>query len=167
VEFLTSVEILQCVCIKNGRSHFLKIRLRSCSKIFLSGPGREFFKFENPTPVRNLATVDPTEIYPCFFLRNGHADSCYWRNWKWLHTRVLFFTIFWLRVRIRNKNQNPAGVHSDTPDPMCNPIQIMFHFAFFLLALCLKVLMLECLHFSHTTGSLRDDRWMTLQLRCC
>jgi len=30
-----------------------------------------------------------------------------------------------------------------------------------------KVLMLECLHFSHTTGSLHYDGWMTLQLGCC
>ena len=42
-----------------------------------------FFKFENPTPVRTPATIiDATVIYPCFYLRNNHTDSCYCRNWK-------------------------------------------------------------------------------------
>jgi len=42
---------------------------------------RQFFKFENPTPVQTLATIiDQTEIYPCFYLRNEHTDSCYCRN---------------------------------------------------------------------------------------
>ena len=40
-------------------------------------------------------------------------------------------------------------------------------FSFSLLAVYHKVLMLECLHFSHTTGSLHHDGWMTLQLRRC
>jgi len=35
------------------------------------------------------------------------------------------------------------------------------------LAVYLKVLMLKCLHFSHTTGPLRYDGWMTLQLERC
>jgi len=40
-----------------------------------------FFKFENPTPVQTPATViDPSVIYPCFYLRNDHTDSCYCRN---------------------------------------------------------------------------------------
>ena len=38
------------------------------------GPGLEIFKFQNPV------TIGPTEIYPCFFLRNGHTDSYYCRN---------------------------------------------------------------------------------------
>ena len=42
---------------------------------------RKFFKFENPTPVQTPATIiDPTVIYPCFYLRNDHTDSCYCRN---------------------------------------------------------------------------------------
>ena len=43
---------------------------------------RNFFKLENPTPVLTPATIDPTEIYLCFYLRNDHADSCYCRIWK-------------------------------------------------------------------------------------
>ena len=44
---------------------------------------RKFFKYENPTPVQTPATIiDPTEIYPCFTLRNDHTDSCYCRNRK-------------------------------------------------------------------------------------
>ena len=45
-------------------------------------PVREFFKFEKPSPVHTPATIDPTEIYPCFYLRNDHTDSCYCWNWK-------------------------------------------------------------------------------------
>jgi len=37
----------------------------------------KFFKFENPTPLQTPATIDPTEIHPCFYLRNDHAKSCY------------------------------------------------------------------------------------------
>jgi len=44
---------------------------------------RLFFKFENLTPVQTPATIiNPTIIYPCFYLRNDHKDSCYCRNWK-------------------------------------------------------------------------------------
>jgi len=60
------------------RSNFFRLRLRSCSKIFESG-FRQFFKVENPTPVKTPA---PTIIYQCFYLRNDHIDSCSFRNWK-------------------------------------------------------------------------------------
>jgi len=43
---------------------------------------RKYFKFENPTPVQTPATIDPTEIYPCFCSRNDHEGPCYCRNWK-------------------------------------------------------------------------------------
>ena len=44
---------------------------------------RQFFKFENPTPVQTPVTInDPTAIYPCFYYRNDHTDSCYCRNLK-------------------------------------------------------------------------------------
>ena len=44
---------------------------------------RQFFKFENPTPVQTPSTIiDPTVIYPCFYLINDHTDSWYCRNWK-------------------------------------------------------------------------------------
>ena len=35
-------------------------------------PVWQFFKFENPTPVQTPATIDPTVIFPCFYLRNDH-----------------------------------------------------------------------------------------------
>ena len=40
-------------------------------------------------------------------------------------------------------------------------------FSFSLLADYLNILMLECVHFSHITGSLHYDGWMMLQLGCC
>ena len=43
---------------------------------------RKVYKFENPTPFQIRANIDPTEIYPCFYSRNDHADACYCRNWK-------------------------------------------------------------------------------------
>jgi len=44
---------------------------------------RLFFKFQNPTSVQTPATIiDPTIIYPCFYLRNDRTDSCYCRNGK-------------------------------------------------------------------------------------
>ena len=44
---------------------------------------RQFFKFENPTFVQTLATIiDPTVIYPCFYLKNYHTDSCHCQKWK-------------------------------------------------------------------------------------
>jgi len=70
---------------RGGRSHFFKLRLRSCSKSFNPGPVRvrQYFKFENPTPVQTPATIiNQTLIYPCFYLRNNHTDSCHYRNWK-------------------------------------------------------------------------------------
>jgi len=42
----------------------------------------KFFKFENPNLVQTPATIDPTKIYPCFYLRNSHSESCYCRKWK-------------------------------------------------------------------------------------
>jgi len=44
---------------------------------------RQFFKFENPTPVQTPARIiNPTVTYPCFYSRNDHTDSCYCRNRK-------------------------------------------------------------------------------------
>jgi len=44
---------------------------------------RLFFKFENPTPVQTPVTIiDPTVIYPCFYLRNDRKDYCCCRNGK-------------------------------------------------------------------------------------
>jgi len=44
---------------------------------------QQFFKFENPTPVQTPATIiNPTVIYPCFYLRNDCTNSCCCRNGK-------------------------------------------------------------------------------------
>ena len=48
------------------------------------GLGVESFQIWESGPVRTaVSIVDPTEIYPCFPIRNDHADSCCccW-NWK-------------------------------------------------------------------------------------
>jgi len=42
---------------------------------------RIFFKIENPTPVQTPSTIiHPTVIYPYFYQRNDHTESCYCRN---------------------------------------------------------------------------------------
>jgi len=54
--------------------------------------------------------------------------------------------------------------------PLCSNVHphqtYLLLFSFSGLAVHLKVLMLECLHFSSTTGSLYYNGWMTLQLGC-
>jgi len=56
---------------RGGRSYIFRLRIRYCSK------------FENPTPARTpAAIIDPTAIYPCFYLRNDRTDSCCCRNGK-------------------------------------------------------------------------------------
>jgi len=50
---------------------------------FLNPGPAIFFKFENPTLVQTQATtIDPTVIYPYFYLRNDRRDSCNCRNGK-------------------------------------------------------------------------------------
>ena len=66
---------------------------------------RQFFKFENPTPVQTPVTIiNPTLIYPCFYLTNDHTDSVTAEIEKWFRIRVRFFPNFWLRIRVRKKN---------------------------------------------------------------
>ena len=44
---------------------------------------RQFFKFDNPTPVQTPATIiDPTVIYTWLYLRYNRTDSCHNRNGK-------------------------------------------------------------------------------------
>jgi len=44
---------------------------------------RLLFKFKNLAPVRTPATIiNPTLIYPCFYLRNDDTDPCFCPNWK-------------------------------------------------------------------------------------
>jgi len=64
-----------------------------------------FFKFENPIPVQNPATIiDPTIFYSCFCLRNDCTDSCYSRDGKVTPVPGPVFTNFCLRIRIRKEN---------------------------------------------------------------
>jgi len=57
--------------------NFEEVRIFAWHRVWL------FFKFTNPTPVQTPASImDPTVIYPCFYLRNDHADSSYCRNAK-------------------------------------------------------------------------------------
>ena len=74
---------------------------------------RQFFKFENPTPVQTPATIiNPTLNYLCFYLRNDHTDSCYWRDWRVTPIRVRFFLNFWLQIRIRIRKKNVESCRS-------------------------------------------------------
>ena len=59
---------------------------------------RLFFKFENPTPVQTPATIiDPTVVYPCFYLRNDRTCYCYCGIGKVTLNGVRLFTNFLLR----------------------------------------------------------------------
>jgi len=71
--------------IRGGRSHFFRLRSATVPKFVNTGPDPcpAIFKFANPTPVQTpAAVIDPTVIYPYFYLRNDHTDYCYCRNWK-------------------------------------------------------------------------------------
>ena len=83
----------------------IKVRNLTEVKNFVWQRVRKFFKFENPTPVQTPATLDPTEIYPWFYLRNYHADSCTAKIENWLRIRTRFFTNFWHRHWFGKKNE--------------------------------------------------------------
>ena len=76
---------------------------------------RQFFKYENPTPVQTpAAIINPTLIYPCFYLWNDYTDSCCCRKWKVTLDPGPVFPDFSLRSE--GKTQNPARVDYDYPD---------------------------------------------------
>jgi len=55
------------------QNFWIKVRIRV----------RQFFKFENLIPVQTpAAIINPTVIYPCFYLKNANTDSCYCQNLK-------------------------------------------------------------------------------------
>jgi len=57
----------------------------SLPKVLNPGPDPApaiFQIWESDTCSTPAIIIDPTEIYPCFYLRNDHADSSYCRNWK-------------------------------------------------------------------------------------
>jgi len=51
--FIMNNRITEQYQVRNFASHRIQVR--------------EFFKFENPTPVQTPANIDRTEIYPCFY----------------------------------------------------------------------------------------------------
>jgi len=71
-------------CIIGGRSHIF--RLAPVTTFLDPDPDPDFFKFENPTPVQNRATIDATEIQQRLYLTSdiykGHAYSCCCRKYK-------------------------------------------------------------------------------------
>jgi len=80
---------------------------------------RKVYKFENPTPFQIRANIDPTEIYPCFYSRNDHADACYCRNWKLTPDLGPVFSQnkdSGSGSGCESKTQNPSGVDSGNPD---------------------------------------------------
>jgi len=90
---------------RGGRSHFFRHRLRSCSKMLESGSGN-FQIRESDSCSDSCYTIDSTEIYLCFYLRDDHAGSCYCRNWKLAPDSGPFFhKISW---SVPEKTQNPA-----------------------------------------------------------
>jgi len=61
---------------------------------------RKFFKFDDPTPVQNPASIDPNEIYLWFYFRNDRADCCYCPIWKLTEDPVSVFQNFWLQIQV-------------------------------------------------------------------
>jgi len=51
-------------------------------KFLKPDPGPESLKIGESDSCSNSATIDPTRICPCFYLRKDHADSYYCRNGK-------------------------------------------------------------------------------------
>jgi len=65
---------------RGGRSHFFRLRLRSCTKIFEPGPGN-FQIWESNSCRLWILSIQP-KISPFFHFRNHQAESRYCRNWK-------------------------------------------------------------------------------------
>jgi len=86
------------------RSHFLRLRLHSFSKIFESGSSN----FSNLRIRLLFSLLLPTSIQPkfthIFTLEMTTQTPATAEIEKWLRIRVRFFTNFWLRIRTRKKN---------------------------------------------------------------
>jgi len=102
---------------RGSRSHFFRLQLRS--RIWVRIRVRQYFRFDNPTPVQTPASIiDPTIIYLYFYLKNDHTDSCYYRNWKVTPDPGPVFPKILTPDPGPKEMQNPAGVQSGTPDPV-------------------------------------------------
>ena len=84
-------------------------------KFLKPDPGPESLKIGESDSCSNSATIDPTRICPCFYLRKDHADSYYCRNWK--VTPAPDFHKFSTSDPGPKKNVESCGVDSGTPDP--------------------------------------------------
>jgi len=101
----------------------LRLRLRSCRNFWVRILVRQFFKFENPTPVQTPASIiDPTVSYPCFYLRNDHTDSCCCRNWKVTLDPGPFFPKFFTPVPDPGPKETRRILPESTP-----ALQILSH----------------------------------------
>jgi len=96
------------VCCRGGRSQIFRLLVQN---FWIRV--RNFFKFENPTPVHIPATIGATEIQ-CLHLSNDFYKD----HRLLLRPRIksyfgpVFFTNFWFRVPAPIKTQKPAGVDS-------------------------------------------------------
>ena len=88
---------------RDDRNHFFRLRLRLCTKMFESGSGnfsnlriRLLFWLRLPSIQSKFTNV--------FTLEMTMQTLVIAENEKWLRAQVLFFTNFWLRIRIRRKN---------------------------------------------------------------
>jgi len=66
---------------KGGRSHFFRLRLRSCSKMFESGSAN-FSNCESDSCPDSGYNHQSNLNLPMFLLKNDRTDSCCCRNWK-------------------------------------------------------------------------------------
>jgi len=106
---IQQIQLAEVVCI-GGWSHFFRLQLRSCSKIFESGP--------------DLAIFQIWESYSCSdsrWNRRSNRNLSMFLLEKWPHrllllsklkrdsgSRSVFFPNVWPLVGVRKKKQNPA-----------------------------------------------------------
>ena len=69
-------------CSRGGWSHFFRLRLRSCSKMFDSGSGLAILQIWESDSCSDSGYNHRSSRNLPMFLRNDHAESCYCRNWK-------------------------------------------------------------------------------------
>ena len=126
---------------------------------------RLLLKFEKPTPVQTRATlIDPTVIYPHFYLKSDRTDCCYSLNRKVTPVRVRFFTNIWLRAWIRVRKKKARKTHKpaeSTPDPVPSLVCSCRRDLVSPMAWILLLYLLSCLFFATKTTTRRS-----LAFRC-